>query len=55
MRDLLDKNLIKKLINDNIIIGVDNLYSSSLKSIESYKDHKTLVLLTCINNSVTIN
>ncbi len=34
------QNLIKKLIDDNIIIGIDNLYSSSLKSIESYREHK---------------
>ena len=44
------QNLIKKLINDNIIIGVDNLYSSSLKSIESYKDHKNF---SFINASIT--
>lgn len=44
------QNLIKKLIDDNIIIGIDNLYSSSLKSIDSYKEHKNF---SFINTSIT--
>ena len=43
------QNLVKKLIDDNIIIGIDNLYSSSLKSIDSYKEHKNF---TFINTSI---
>ena len=44
------QNLIKKLINDNIIVGIDNLYSSSLKSIDSFKEHKNF---SFINTSIT--
>tara|TARA_B100000963_G_scaffold360037_1_gene389411 strand:- start:2650 stop:3576 length:927 start_codon:yes stop_codon:yes gene_type:complete len=44
------QNLIKKLIDDNIIIGIDNLYSSSLKSIDTYKEHKNF---NFINTSIT--
>ena len=44
------QNLIKKLIDANIIIGIDNLYSSSLKSIDSYKEHKNF---SFINTSIT--